>query len=82
MIDRAKINDIVYEAVSITFKIPREQILPLTTAGDVEGWDSISNSNLYMELEDQVGRELPINLMLEAANIGDLCEILERFLNH
>lgn len=45
-----------------------------SSANDVAKWDSINNLILLTEIEDCFGIAFPIDIILNAKNIGDLCD--------
>lgn len=45
-----------------------------SSAGNVEKWDSINNLILITEIEDHFDISFPIDLILTAKNVGDLCD--------
>jgi acyl carrier protein len=70
------VTTVVIATVVRVFNVQSGVISPETTAADVEGWDSVSNSRLYFELEERFDRQLPIERLLDAANVGELCDII------
>lgn len=73
-------NDVdatVYKAIADTFSIPVETIGPQMVAADVDGWDSVSNSLLFLEIENRLAAELPIDKLIDCGNVGELCAAIK-----
>lgn len=80
MIDpKSSIDELVYSTISAVFRVSRDEIGPQTVAADVDGWDSVSHSLLFLALEEKLGVELPIDQLLECENVGELCRALIKF---
>jgi acyl carrier protein len=45
---------------------------PETTAGDVDGWDSLSHINLILAIETEFGISFASRELLTYKNVGDL----------
>ena len=54
---------------------------PETTAGDIEGWDSLNHARLLIRIEQRYGVDLPIGDIEEAKNVGELLTIVNRALS-
>jgi acyl carrier protein len=81
MRSEAEIREIVFRAIAETFRFPVQDIDENTTAADVDGWDSVSTAKLYLDLEDILGRELPIETLLASRNVGELASMISAFLH-
>ena len=46
------------------------------TALDVDGWDSMTNALIIMEIDDQIGVAVSADEMIEMKNIGSLLDVL------
>jgi acyl carrier protein len=67
----------VSAAVRGTFHVPDEiPITPRTTAGDIDGWDSLSHSILIMRVEEALEIELPLDRVYDLADVGALAELV------
>ena len=49
---------------------------PSTTAGDVEGWDSVSNIEVLVALEREFGIRFNTGEMAALANVGQLVALI------
>lgn len=47
-----------------------------SSANDVEKWDSINNLILLTAIEDRFKVVFPIDFILKADNVGDLCDFV------
>jgi acyl carrier protein len=70
--------EIVAQAIAEEFRIDAATVMLDTVAGDVAGWDSFSHGSLIMGLEAKLNVVLPIDDLLEAANVGELVAIVAR----
>jgi acyl carrier protein len=57
-------------------------VTPELTARAVEGWDSLSNVRLFIELEHVFGVRFSATEISSLKNVGQLAELLERKLAH
>jgi len=66
----------VAKAIAREFGVPVASITAETVAGDVAGWDSFSHGMLLMAIESEIGALLPLERVMDAANVGDLAAIV------
>jgi len=45
---------------------------------DVDGWDSLTHTELILLIEDEIGRPLQISQVMECENVGDLIEVARK----
>lgn len=76
MISREYVRNAVCDAIAREFDFPVTEIHDQTCALDVPGWDSISNASVILEIEDQLGVELPLQEVVAAENVGSMVEII------
>ena len=50
------------------------------TAHDVEGWDSLNHVQILFTLEQELGIQFPINEIQDLNNIGDLVELMKKYM--
>ncbi len=50
------------------------------TAHDVEGWDSLNHVQILFTLEQELGIQFPINEIQDLNNIGDLVELIKKYM--
>lgn len=81
VIERRYVNSAICEAIARTFHFAIGEIHDQTCALDVPGWDSISNALVILEIEDQIGQELPLEDIVAAENVGAMVEIVLAYLN-
>lgn len=55
-------------------------VAPETTAGDIEGWDSLNHARLLLRIEQRYGIDLPAGEIADAENVGDLLAMVNRIL--
>jgi len=67
---------IVAEIIRRTFRCPNAAISRETTALDIDGWDSLSHTELMLELEERFGVELPAERMFELKDVGELTDLI------
>jgi acyl carrier protein len=53
------------------------QLRPETTAGDVEGWDSVVHVMLILATERRYGIRFESSEIANAANVGEFVELVE-----
>lgn len=70
----------IMETITSIFRmvLKRENIIltETTTAGEVEGWDSLTNMTLMAETERHFGIRLSFREIMKLRNIGDLCRLV------
>lgn len=49
-----------------------------TTAKDVEGWDSLNNVRLLLQVEREYGVNIPVNEIEHLKNVGDLASLINK----
>jgi acyl carrier protein len=59
------------------FDDPDIRIRPDMTAGDVDGWDSLSHVNLILAVETRFGVRFTQKELLTFRNVGDLVRCIE-----
>ena len=69
-----KVNDICIQV----FSQPDLRVTAATSAKDVPNWDSMSNLFLIDALEREFGLKFKLDEIINAQNVGDLCEIIAR----
>ncbi|MEA1649030.1 acyl carrier protein [Nitrospirillum sp. BR 11164] len=55
-----------------------ESITPVTSAIDVDGWDSVSHTMLILEIEERLGILLPSEDVGSLETVADLAALVER----
>ncbi len=58
------------------FKLKSIQIDNLTSAKDVEGWDSFTHLVLIQEVEKDFNIEFKLRELMRMENVGDMIEII------
>lgn len=76
--DRDCAFELVAEAIAKEFGVDKSSVKAETVSADVAGWDSFSHGMLILTLEDRLNTVLPVDRLLEAANVGELVDIVER----
>jgi acyl carrier protein len=69
-------TDTIYQSLNEIFRDILDDDLidlkPETTAQDVEGWDSLANVQIMLNVERQFGIRLSAGKIAELRNVGDL----------
>ncbi|MFM1988715.1 MAG: Phosphopantetheine attachment site [Pseudomonadota bacterium] len=76
--ERDRAFELVRTTIATEFRVEESLVTAETVASDVAGWDSFSHCNLIMAIESRLGCSLPFDELLEAGNVGDLCDIVEK----
>lgn len=69
--------DAVKEAIATLFPLHSGEITNLTTATDVDGWDSVAHLQLMFLLEEISGKSIDLAKSVEIENVGDLVNLIE-----
>ncbi|MDG3442654.1 acyl carrier protein [Nitrospirillum amazonense] len=55
-----------------------QDIMPETSAVDIDGWDSVSHTMLILEIEERLGILLPQEDVGSLETVADLVALIER----
>uniref|UniRef100_UPI004048E8A8 acyl carrier protein n=1 Tax=Aliarcobacter sp. TaxID=2321116 RepID=UPI004048E8A8 len=69
-------ND-VKQLIASYFKVNIEKITDETTAFDIDGWDSLSHTELLLEIEQKFNISFELSDLMEMDNVGKLIEIIK-----
>jgi len=58
--------------IAAEFNVPASQIIYVTTASDIDGWDSISHATLIMKLESAFNVTIDMDAAFSAESAGEL----------
>ncbi|MNK23839.1 Acyl carrier protein [compost metagenome] len=64
--------------IASLFKISADQVSSETVAMDVDGWDSLTHTELILLIEEEIGRPLQIAQVMQCENVGDLIEVARK----
>ena len=67
--------DTIARAVARTFHCDAATVRQETEASDINGWDSLSHVFLVMAIEDELRIKLPLDELMECANVGELAAL-------
>lgn len=67
--------DSIIDLIASVFKVPAKDITKDTVALDVDGWDSLTHTELILMIEETIDRQLPLGEVMECENVGDLIEV-------
>ena len=56
----------------------RLSLTPESAPGNVAGWDSFAHVKLILALEEEFGVSFTVDDVAEAANLGDLIQVLKQ----
>ena len=68
----------VAEIIRRTFRQPTAPITRDTQALDIDGWDSLSHTNLILEVEKQFDVRLPADEVFDLADVGELVDLVAK----
>jgi acyl carrier protein len=75
------LTTLVHDTVSNVLGIPNDQITDSTGAGTLEQWDSLSQLNIIMSIEEAFGVAFEPEQMLEMSSVYHIRRaLLDRFL--
>lgn len=73
-------EDLVFDriaaVVATLFHVRREDISPATFSDDIDGWDSLSYTELLLRLEDEFSIEISPSKAWEIKNLGELRDLI------
>ncbi|MBD8078951.1 acyl carrier protein [Cellulosimicrobium arenosum] len=67
-----EVEEGVVEVLREVFAQPDLVVLPSTTAGDVDGWDSLAHLNVLFSLESRFGVQFTDTEMGSIQDVGEL----------
>ena len=53
-------------------------LVPETTAKDIEGWDSLANIQIILEIEKHYGIKFQLHEIQKLLNVGDMLDLIEK----
>jgi acyl carrier protein len=71
-----EILPVVAELIRKTFRCPGAEVTRETTAFDIDGWDSLSHTDLMLAVEQRFGVELPPDRMFDLPDVGALADLI------
>jgi acyl carrier protein len=74
-------DDQLFREVCVLLERYRPPGVQLTTATELSGdlnIDSVAAMDLIMEIEDKFGIDIPMNLVSDLRNLGDLLEVVRQ----
>ena len=72
--NRLEVLQKVTESVRITFREPTLVVTDVTTAEDIDGWDSLSHAILVFRIEKSCNVRIPDDIGLSFKNVGELVD--------
>jgi acyl carrier protein len=69
--------EILTQVFREVFDDPEIELVPETTADDIEGWDSLSHVNLIMAVETRFDIRFKPKEVLSFKNVGELARCIE-----
>ncbi|ROH87092.1 acyl carrier protein [Pseudomethylobacillus aquaticus] len=55
-----------------------EEFTAETSAKDVDGWDSLNNVRLLLQIEREYGVDIPVDEIENLKNVGDLITVINK----
>lgn len=78
MAQRDIIKAVVEAAVVEVFRVRDvSTVTEETSAEDIGGWNSLSHAKLLARIETKLGRQLPLERVYAAANVGELIDFID-----
>ena len=74
-------NEVLRELAGVcarVFQCGQVLVTPATTAADVDGWDSLSQVRLVLEVEKSFHIKLTVREAMKPANVGELTALIAR----
>jgi len=68
----------IVDVIASLFKISADEVSSETVAMDVDGWDSLTHTELILLIEEEIGRPLQIAQVMQCENVGDLIEVARK----
>ena len=68
---------IVIAAVAEETGVDPATLEPMTTAADVEGWDSLAHVRIVLNIEMRAGMTVDVDMTYGAATLADLVDLLD-----
>jgi acyl carrier protein len=78
---RQAVRQAVFDCVAETFEFQVENLTEAMSAGDIEGWDSISTSYVVLNIEEKFDIELDVDRLLASESLGELIDYLTTYLS-
>lgn len=76
MEDRADIPAVIMAIIEETFCTDSSRVSRETTAGDIDGWDSLAHTVLMVRLEKRLGIRISEEIAAKACSVGELIDML------
>jgi long-chain acyl-CoA synthetase len=74
--DGKDVEAIVINLAAKVFRVPVEQLSPRTGPDDVNGWDSFTQLNLVLTIEEHFGCRIPAARVSALQRLGDFIEVI------
>ena len=68
----------IARVVARTFHCDAASVREDTEASDINGWDSLSHVYLIMAVEHELHVKLPLDELMECANVGELAALARK----
>ena len=65
-----------------TFHQPKAEVSRDTVALDIDGWDSLSQTMLVLEIEKRFAVRLPTDRVYDLADVGELVDLIAQAQGH
>lgn len=74
--DQSQVFERIAAVVAALFHVRPQDISPATFSDDVDGWDSLSYTELLLRLEDEFSIEISPSKAWELKNLGELRDLI------
>ena len=76
--DRAEIYKKLTDVFRDVFDDDMLEICDITTANDIEDWDSLSHISLLTSVEDELGVKFDMKAVVSLKNVGERVDLIEK----
>jgi len=77
MTEDTSIKEQVYEIISNQFDCAHDILNESTTANEIVGWDSLSHTELLLNIESELAITFDLHDLMSMSNVGDMINIIE-----
>ena len=80
MEEKSKALEILEKVVSQVLKRDNINLTEEMSAPDIEGWDSLNHVQIIFYCEQELGVQFPVQEIQDLNNVGDLLDLINRYL--
>ncbi len=72
-----QILEIIKKIISDDLKIPESEVSNDTEIGEIDGWDSLHNVQIFAAIEKQFSIKFSPEQIMDLENVNDIAELVE-----